>query len=402
MSQPKGLKITTLQTLDTEYCADATEWCPIDGFQDILLCGTYQLQEREDSCAADERSENDEVIVDVPRKQVRVGRLYIYQLEKEFLKLHEQLKLDMPGVLDIKWSYQLINGQPTFGLVNSLGQLRVYQFIGNENSSKCNESGKQQDVPPLSLLCECQIGTACLGLSLEWSNQLRTSEPSVAATDSDGFVSLFKVTPAAVEKTCRWKCHDFEAWITAFNQWDPSLLYTGGDDCQLKVWDLRIGTDFPVLVSRRHTMGVCSIQSNPIQEQIVATGSYDEQLCIWDSRQMRRPLQDIGLGGGIWRVKWEPWSGTRILTATMYNGFHLLQADSTSGAAIDILSRYTKHESLAYGADWCRLNSNQNVGPCEKTVDSETTFSATPAKYLISTCSFYDHSLHLWEFSSST
>ncbi|KAK3579536.1 hypothetical protein CHS0354_028368 [Potamilus streckersoni] len=402
MSQPKGLEITTLQTLDTEFCADATEWCPIDGFQDILLCGTYQLQEREASCDADERSK-EEVIVDIPRNQVRVGRLYIYQLEKEFLRLQERLKLDMPGVLDIKWSHQLINGRPTFGLVNSVGQLRVYQFMENQSCSKSDGSSMPQALPPLSLLCECQFGADCLGLSLEWSNQLRFSEPSVAATDSNGFVSLFKVTPAAVEKTCRWKCQDFEAWITAFNQWDPSLLYTGGDDCQLKVWDLRIGTDFPVLVSRRHTMGVCSVQSNPIQEHIVATGSYDEQLCIWDSRQMRRPVQDIGLGGGIWRIKWEPWSGTKILTATMYSGFHLLQADSSSGAPIDILSQYTKHESIAYGADWYRWNSNQDVGPCKKKVDSEANpFSSSPAKYLIASCSFYDHSLHLWECSPNS
>ena len=28
---------------DVVYSADSVEWCPVEGFQDILLCGTYQL-----------------------------------------------------------------------------------------------------------------------------------------------------------------------------------------------------------------------------------------------------------------------------------------------------------------------------------------------------------------------
>ena len=35
-----------LQKLNTGQNADAVEWCPFDGLQHILLCGTYQLQEQ--------------------------------------------------------------------------------------------------------------------------------------------------------------------------------------------------------------------------------------------------------------------------------------------------------------------------------------------------------------------
>lgn len=37
-------KIQTLQVVDTEYNADAVEWCPVDGWHNILACGTYQLK----------------------------------------------------------------------------------------------------------------------------------------------------------------------------------------------------------------------------------------------------------------------------------------------------------------------------------------------------------------------
>jgi len=33
----------SLHSFDTEYTADVVEWCPAVGYQDVLLCATYQL-----------------------------------------------------------------------------------------------------------------------------------------------------------------------------------------------------------------------------------------------------------------------------------------------------------------------------------------------------------------------
>lgn len=38
----------TLCTLDTGYYADTVEWCPAKGFEDYLVCGTYQLLENKE------------------------------------------------------------------------------------------------------------------------------------------------------------------------------------------------------------------------------------------------------------------------------------------------------------------------------------------------------------------
>ena len=35
----------TLDVWDTEYSADSVEWCPVPGFQHVLICGTYQLSD---------------------------------------------------------------------------------------------------------------------------------------------------------------------------------------------------------------------------------------------------------------------------------------------------------------------------------------------------------------------
>ena len=71
-------------------------------------------------------------------------------------------------------------------------------------------------------------------------------------------------------------------------------------------------------------------------------------------------------------------------------------------SALPIVARYTDH-NLAYGADWCKMGRAQgavvgeggNTGRAEKSSNDNDI-------YLISTCSFYDHALHLWEWHKET
>ena len=53
-----------MSNIDTELCADAVEFCPIEGFQDQVVVGTYQVLERAEDQA------------DIPR----TGRLYAYRV----------------------------------------------------------------------------------------------------------------------------------------------------------------------------------------------------------------------------------------------------------------------------------------------------------------------------------
>ena len=99
----------------------------------------------------------------MPEKQVRVGRLYLYRL-----KLHEaELRLelvwerDMPGILDIKWCTHLINDRLTFSLVNSVGEVQLYQI------AMCRDHHLVEHVSQIRV---CPSG---LGLSLEWDNVLQ-------------------------------------------------------------------------------------------------------------------------------------------------------------------------------------------------------------------------------------
>jgi diphthamide biosynthesis protein 7 len=48
MADSQARALRALQVVDTEFTADAVEWCPLDGCRHLLACGTYQLRKPED------------------------------------------------------------------------------------------------------------------------------------------------------------------------------------------------------------------------------------------------------------------------------------------------------------------------------------------------------------------
>jgi len=192
-----------------------------------------------------------------------------------------------------------------------------------------------------------------------------------------------------------WHAHDFEPWVAAWNYWDSNVFYTGGDDLKMKGWDIRQEPPLPIFTNSRFDGGVTSIQSNPHCEYLLAVGSYDSTVRLFDIRKPLVPLVHADVGGGAWRVKWHP-SKTRradLLVACMHDGFKIVRfspdiigaSDEASGEDTignsngwEIKKRFDEHESLAYGVDWSHAEGEAS--------------DETP----IASCSFYDHVLQTW------
>ena len=66
-----------------------------------------------------------------------------------------------------------------------------------------------------------------------------------------------KLSESGPNVTKQWTAHNFEAWIVALGV-DPSLVFSGGDDCRLCVWDIRTDCSKPSLTSKRYRTSLLS------------------------------------------------------------------------------------------------------------------------------------------------
>lgn len=158
--------------------------------------------------------------------------------------------------------------------------------------------------------------------------------------------------------------------------------------CSLKIWDIR-QTLRPMhkIGDSEFTAGVTAISPHPARSHIFAVGSYDEIVRIYDHRKIDEPMAKFHVGGGVWRIKWHPKCRGKILVAAMHGGCRVVEVpvlDSTYtdvqdvNAGVEILSEFTAHKSMAYGADWLCFGQPS----CEE---------------IAASCSFYDRKAFLWD-----
>jgi len=332
--------------------ADAVEFCSTPAYYNLLAAASYTL-------------------IEGPTP-IRVGGLYLFTLgDGGDYNLQELQTIETSGVFDIKWRKPSPNLVPCLGQASADGSLRLYT-LQDDN-----------DRPTLLETSNLDIDSS-MCLSLDWS----PLHPQLAISHSNGTLTIIDVGQSSPQVSDSTEAHSLETWITSYDSWHPTVLYTGADDCHFCAWDLRQGLDnSPIFRNKKsHTMGVCSVQSNSQVEHCLITGSYDEKLRVWDMRMSGLPVvqMEMGLGGGVWRLKWHPLDKRLVLAACMHHGFVVVRVE---GDNMEVVEEYKGHESLAYGADWY-----QGTWKREK----------SEFRSLAATCSFYDKALHVWEPSVVT
>ena len=111
--------------------------------------------------------------------------------------------------------------------------------------------------------------------------------------------------------------HELEAWTLSFSH-DGSALYSGGDDANLRFSTLAPSksqesedededTFTPIQWQdrRSHQAGVTAILPLASEENILITGSYDDNIRVLHAPLMGRKqiLAEQNLEGGVWRLK---------------------------------------------------------------------------------------------------
>ncbi|KAJ1311565.1 hypothetical protein OPQ81_010049 [Rhizoctonia solani] len=308
----------TLFSIDTELPADSVEFCPREEFRDVLICGTYNL-------VKDEEGEK-EAEGGSKKPQERNGRCLVYEFDEALMDLKEIQRIDTAAVLDLKWSYKQDIPNPILALAESVGRIQLYEWRGQE---KILSNVQPIQVAEPSVLC----------LSIDWNNRLVPQEVgALIVSRSDGDVSVLRSQGGQFEVDMTWHAHDYEPWVAAWNYWSPTVAYSGGDDCKLKGWDTRTSCNVPIFTNKRFGAGVTCIQTHPFLENIVAVGSYDNTVRIFDTRKITLPLTEVGVGGGAWRVKWHPSPSRKDELANSIIDWKFLNRVTVS----DFLSRFSQ------------------------------------------------------------
>ncbi|CAM6082796.1 unnamed protein product [Calypogeia fissa] len=315
-----------MATVELGGNADAVEFCPNEPYLHILAAASYTLQEDHDQQGS----------------AARLGGLYLFSADhkEETPGLTKFYHREAPGVFDIKWRpYE--DGPPSLAQASADGSLCLHTLTEGSDSATL-ELQEKANVDVSTSMC----------LYVDWNPVL--SSPEVVLSHSDGCISLVGLGQSEPEISASWQAHNFEAWVAVYASCQTHVLYSGGDDCQFCCWDLRENPSSPVFRDRKtHSMGVTSIQSNVLWENMLVTGSYDESLRLFDMRMAQKPLMrtELGLGGGVWRVKWHHTRRDVLLAACMHNGAAIAQVGD---GGFHILEQYEEHTSLTYGASWCR------------------------------------------------
>ena len=343
------MRYEDLVEFDTKLTADVVEWCPLLSSK-ILACGTYFLDKE---------------------KNKRLGCIYTINLNDQFnhIESMNQFDFDSSGILDLKWL-----NETSLITIDSQNEFALFKYNQSENTlSKINNLNLNEDEQNVSI-----------GLTVDFLKQ--NSQFKILTSDTLGYLSLIKLDNERSELERKFKAHDLETWSVLFDRQNMDILYSGADDSQFKMWDLRLSDQRPVGKCAIFDGGVTnilypcrsddpSLLLNGYSNNQILCSSYDERIYVLDKRNMKNSLKKSSrLGGGVWKMKVHP-KKDMLLLACMHYGVNIVNFDN-----FDPLFYYDKHglDNLAYGCDW----NNSNISPVYD---------------IVATCSFYNHSLRIWK-----
>jgi histone-binding protein RBBP4 len=121
-----------------------------------------------------------------------------------------------------------------------------------------------------------------------------------------------------LEPTATYTGHTSVVEDVAFHLHHSNLFGSVGDDAKLMIWDTREARyDKAKYVVDAHAKEINCLAFNPFSEYIVATGSADKTVALWDMRHLKTKLHSLeGHSEEVYQVCWSPFNETILASAS--------------------------------------------------------------------------------------
>ena len=190
----------------------------------------------------------------------------------------------------------------------------VYVFDWSKHGSKPDADGSFK--PDLVLKGHNKEGYGLAWSPHEQGRLLSGSDDSLVCTWD---ISRGTKTSNILNATATYTGHTSVVEDVAYHQHHPQLFGTVGDDCKLMIWDLR-DDDYS---KAKHTVDAHSkeincLAFNPFSEFLLATGSADKTVALWDLRSLRSKLHSFEAHTeDVYQVSWSPFNETILASASL-------------------------------------------------------------------------------------
>lgn len=155
------------------------------------------------------------------------------------------------------------------------------------------------------------------GYGLDWSF---IDKNILISSGEDNLICYFDINKTegnqkSVECLKKYKKHTSVVNDISFNRFNPNIFSSVGDDKNLIIWDRRMENQ--VLIRDAHNLDVLTVEFNPLEEFILATGSADSCVKVWDVRYFDKPLYTLVFHKkGVNQVRWSVHMSSVIASAS--------------------------------------------------------------------------------------
>lgn len=160
-----------------------------------------------------------------------------------------------------------------FATAGVLKRINIY----NLNKILDRESENMTRISPI-LQVQCEAKISCLSWNPFHENKL-------CSADYEGDLNLYDTTLGKLVTS--WTEHEKRCWSVDTSVLDPQRLVSGSDDCKVKLWHQKNPKSCFTIDLKAN---ICSVRFSPKDSNLLAVGSADHRVLLFDMRKLSSPL----------------------------------------------------------------------------------------------------------------